>query len=330
MKRTLRKAGIIAIVIIISAVIIGVVALYIWSETHYSIAAGKVGVVTDQIGGIVRIEKGPLGWAEKSLWETVKRYDIMVRTEDMISPSEEVNGTTIVHPQPLEKLRYGAIPVNTKDVPNIFIDVSVQWHIDSEREGWQDRIASLYLNYPGEDYETKTVLPAIRDALRNFASNYTCDEFVNTKVEETSEVVTDYVQGFLDDIETLNEAITIDKVFLRRRVPPVEIQLGYLQAKKAQQEAEAILTIAEATREAQIKVAEGQRIAIELIVNATEVSMERLLGQNLTATEAIQYLGLQYTFDSLKKIAEEYPEWKLTLFINAPEVTYTIPIEAEP
>jgi DNA-binding transcriptional regulator of glucitol operon len=31
-----------------------------WNLTHYSVAIGKVAVVTDQFGGILRVQKGPL------------------------------------------------------------------------------------------------------------------------------------------------------------------------------------------------------------------------------------------------------------------------------
>ena len=326
-KRGISAKGVALLVIIVVA-IIAVVGGYFYFSSFYSIGAGKVGIITDQVGGVVRIEKGPVGWAPKAYWETVKYYNIMVQTEDMISPSEEVNGTVIVHPAPLGDLRYGAVPVNTKDVPNIYLDVSVQWHIDSERDGWKDRIVTLYLQYPGKDYETKTVLPGARDALRNFAGRYTCDELAHTKVEESSLEVTAYVQSFINNITTLDESIIIDKVFIRRRIPPVRVQKAYLEAKAAIEEAKAILTLADAARNATIRIAEGQRIAIELVVNATEASVSRLVAQNLTATEAINYLGLQYTFDSLKKIAEKFPEWKLTIFINAPEPVYTIPIES--
>ena len=325
-KRGISAKGVALLVVIVVA-IIAVVGGYFYFSSFYSIGAGKVGIITDQVGGVVRIEKGPVGWAPKAYWETVKKYSIMVHTEDMISPSEEINGTVIVHPEPLGNLRYGAVPVNTKDVPNIYLDVSVQWHIDSERDGWKDRIVTLYLQYPGKDYETKTVLPGTRDALRNFAGRYTCDELVHTKVEESSLEVTEYVQGFINNITTLDESIIIDKVFIRRRIPPVRVQEAYLEAKAAVEDAKAILTLADAAKNAAIRIAEGQRIAIELVVNATERGVERLMEQNVSATEAIQYLGLQYTFDSLKKIAKEHPDWKISLFINAPQVTYTLPIE---
>lgn len=324
----ISATAVIITIIIVAAVIVSVVFLF-WNSTHYSINAGQVGVVVDQVGGIVRIQKGPLGWAEKAFWESVAYYNIMVQTEDMLSPTTAINGTTTVDPKPLEKLRYGAIPVNTKDVDNVYIDVSVQWHIDAEREGWQDKIAQLYLNYPGQDYETKTVLPAIRDAMRNYATHYTMDELAFIKREDFSTTITPYTQTFLNNITTLKEAIIIDKLFVRRIIPPENVQRAYATVLAARKEAERIMTLANATRDASIQVAFGQSIAIQMVVNATTESVQRLMIQNLTASEAIQYLGLQYVYDSLKKIAAENPNWKITLFINAPQLTYTIPVTSE-
>ena len=325
------SAGIAIMIFLIIVAIIGVAVWAFWDFTHYSIAAGKVGVVVDQVGGVVRIQKGPLGWAEKSFYESVVYYDIMVRTEDMLSPSEtREDGITVMHPEPLKDLRYGAVPVNTQDASNIFVDISVQWHIDAEKEGWQQRIASLYLNYPGKDYETKTVLPGIRDAIRNLATHYITDELVFTKREDFSDAATPYTQNFINNITTLDEAIVIDKVFIRRVVPPTNIQEAYQKLLAARKEAEQILTIANATRDASIRIAEGQRIAIELVVNATSASVEKLVAQGVNASDAIQYMGLQYIYDTLKRIADAHPDWRITLFIGAPQMQYVIPITEQP
>lgn len=321
------SATAVAILVIIVIAVIGVSVVLYWNLTHYSIGAGQVGVVTDQIGGIVRIQKGPLGWAEKTLWENIRYYDIMVKTEDMISPSETTaNGTIIMRPEPLKDLRYGAIRVNTLDVPNVFIDISVQWHIDADRSGWENRVASLYLNYPGQDYETKTVLPAVRDAVRNYAGHFTMEETVYTKIEQFELDLTPYTQEFIGNITTLNNAIIIDRVFVRTKVPPLNVQEVYAKVLLATKEAEARVITAEGIKTATITVAEGQSIAIQLVTNATSESVSRLVAQNVTTDKAIEYLGLQYTFDQLKKIAETNPQWKITLFINTPTVTYTIPI----
>jgi len=322
------SAGGIGVVFMVIVAIIIVAIWAFWGATHYTIAAGRVGVVVDQVGGIVRIQKGPLGFAEKSFWESVVYYDIMVRTEDMISPSTTLsNGTTIVSPEPLQNLRYGAVPIDTKDATGIFVDVSVQWHLDSERSGWQQRIASLYLNYPAQDYETKTVLPAIRDAIRNYANRYTTYELIYGKREEVSLGVTDYAQKFLNNLTTLDNAVIIDKIFWRRAVPPLYVQEAYIRLLAAQKQAESMLVLANATREASIRIAEGQSIAIELVVNATSESVEKLVAQNVTASEAVQYLQLQYVYDSLKKIAEAHPDWHITLFVGAPQMQYVIPVE---
>jgi len=327
----MNKKIVIAVITIIAIIVICIVAGIVWANTHYSIVAGKVGVVVNQVGGVVRIQKGPLGWAEKSLWETVKYFDIMVRTEDMISPSQTMeNGSiTVVDPKPLGKLRYGAVAVNAKDVSNIYMDVTVQWHIDADRDGWQERIAKLFLDYPAQDYDTKTVLPTVRKAIYDFATYYTCDELIFTKREEFSNNLLPYVQNVINNVSSLHGAVVMDLISSRRPIPPVDVQRAYQKVLASIKEAESILIIANATREASIRIAEGQKIAIELVVNATQSSVERLMEQNLTASEAIQYLGLQYTFDSLKRIAELNPTWKITLFINAPTVTYTVPISPE-
>lgn len=326
-----KQIGVGLLVTIVALSIVGgLVWSIIWNTTHYTIEAGKVGIVVDQIGGVVRVEKGPRGFAEKATWETVIYFDIRVRTEEMLSPAEEVNGTTVMHPEPLAPCRYGAVVVNSIDgIYGIYIDIAIQWHLDTETLGWQERIAKLYLQYPAGDFDTATIYPGVREFLRSYAGKFAMDALIYTDAEVFADGSTEYVQRQLDKIPTLYQTVVIDKIFIRKRMPPPDVQRMYLTVRAAQKQAEAILTIANATRDASIRVAEGQSMAIELVVNATTEAMQKLLTQNMTSSEAIQYLGLQYTFDSLKAIAKEHPEWKLTLFLNTPQVTYTIPISPE-
>jgi regulator of protease activity HflC (stomatin/prohibitin superfamily) len=264
------------------------------------------------------------------MFESVKYYTVAVQTEEMLSPSKIVtidNVTVIrVEHEKYENLRYGAISVDTKDVSNVNINIAVQWHIDVESTGWEDRLRKLYTNYADEDYAKQTLFNAVRDYARTFAQQFTTDELVYSNRSAYTEGVTAYVQDKLDDLETLGGAIVLDTIFVRTITPPESLQVQYARVLEAKKQAEAIMILANATRDASIQVAIGQSTAINLVVNATSDAVLTLRLSGLNTTEAVQYLQLQYVYDSLKKIAEMNPDWKLSIFINSPQATYTIPV----
>jgi len=339
-KKALSLAWIAVIVIIIVGIAASGVAIYTnwtWHETHYVVKAGYVAIVTDEIGSVIRVEKGPRGWAEKAMWETVINWNIQARTEEMISPSEktilENFSVTIMRTEPLGTRRFGAVPFTTTDGGMVAIDIAVSYHFDVEADGWQNRIKKLYTYFPGVNPETLdtieiTALSMIRGALRSYASDagYTTDELGWTKLGETERNALPYVQSYLFNVTTLCQSIIIDNIAFRSRVPDANLQIAHQKRLVAIQDAETMLITANATRQATITVAEGQSIAIGLVTNATSQSIEKLMAQNVTAKEAVEYLGLQYQYDALRKIAEAHPDWKLTIFVNSPEFTYTIPV----
>jgi len=318
------------VIVLIALVVIAIFAFVYWNSTHYSIEIGKVGVVTDQFGEILRVQKGPLVWAEKSMFESVRYYTVAVQTEEMLSPSTTVtiDNVTVVRVEhgPSGNLKYGAITVDTKDVSNVFINIAVQWHIDVESAGWEDRLKKLSTNYPDESYARQTLFNAVRDYARTFAQQFTTDELVYSNRLAYTEGITAYVQDRLDNLETLSGSISLDTIFVRTITPPESLQIQYAKVLEARKQAEAIITLANATRDASIQVAVGQSMAISLVANATSDAVLTLQSRGLNTTEAVQYLQLQYVYDSLKKIAETNPDWKLTIFINSPQATYTIPI----
>lgn len=324
------KKWLIAIVSI--AIVLVAVFTFVWysSATHYSIEVGKVGVVTDQYGEILRVQKGPLMWAEKSMFDSLRYYTVAVQTEEMLSPSTTVTigNVTVVRVEhgASEGLRYGALTVDTKDVSNVFINIAVQWHIDVESDGWEGRLMNFSTNYPNENYARQTLFNAVRDYARSFAQQFTTDELVYSNRLAYTEGVTAYVQDKLDGLETLCDCIVLDTIFVRTITPPESLQIQYAKVLEAKKQAEAIITLANATRDASIQVAVGQSMAISLVANATSDAVLALQTKGLNTTEAVQYLQLQYIYDSLKKIAETNPDWKLTIFINSPQATYTIPV----
>jgi regulator of protease activity HflC (stomatin/prohibitin superfamily) len=333
----------VAVAIIVVAVIVGIVVYndWMWTQTHYEVKQGYVAIVTDQIGGFLRAEKGPRAWAEKASWETVINWNVQTRTEEMISPSEAqtVNYSgqdyivTVMRPEPLGNRRYGALPFSTADGGRVSIDVRITYHFDVVSDGWQARIQTLYTNFPGVNPDTldlieNATLGMVRGALRVYASaqNYTVEDLAYSKQAETEVNSMAYVQSYLNNVTILARSVVMDNIALGSRLPDANLQVAHQQRLVAIQEVQTTLLKADATRQATITIAEGQAIAIGLVTNATSQSIEKLLEQNVTAQEAIQYLGLQYEYDALRKIAEAHPDWKLTIFINSPTLTYTIPV----
>jgi regulator of protease activity HflC (stomatin/prohibitin superfamily) len=318
------------VIVLMALVVAAAFAFMYWSSTHYSVEIGKVGVVTDPTGEILRVQKGPLMSGEKSMFDFVRYYTVAVQTEEMLSPSTTVtlNNVTVVRVEhgPSGNLKYGAITVDTKDVSNVFINIAVQWHIDVDSADWEDRLKEFSTNYPDENYARETLFNAVRDYARTFAQQFTTDELVYSNRLAYTEGVTAYVQNGLNSLETLNGIIVLDKIFVRTITPPESLQIQYAKVLEAKKQAEATITLANATRDASIQVAVGQSMAINLVANATSDAVLTLQSTGLNTTEAVQYLQLQYVYDSLKKIAEMNPDWKLTIFIDSPEATYTIPV----
>jgi len=331
---------VVAIIAVIIVCVLGY-SQWMWDQTHYEVKQGYVAIVTDQIGKFLRVEKGPAAWAEKASWETIINWNVQTRTEEMISPSEqqtiEYNGQnytiTVMRPEPLGARRWGAIPFSTADGGRVSIDVRITYHFDVATDGWQDRIKELYTNFPGVDPETlglieNSTIGMVRGALRMYASaaNYTVDDLAYTKQAETEAKAMSYVQSYLNNVTIIANSVVIDNIAFGSRLPDANLQVSHQQKLVAIQEVQTLLLKAEATRKATITIAEGQSIAIGLVTNATSSSIAQLMLQNVTAQEAVTYLGLQYEYDALRKIAEAHPDWKLTIFINSPEVQYIIPI----
>ena len=301
--------------------------------SNYSINVGEVGVITDQFGGVLRVEVGPKGYATKGLFESVKYYYVSVQTEEMISPvtstttSEGIKVDT-VDPAPLGDLNYGALYCETTD-GNVYQDLAIQWHLNAQTTGWEDGLKTLYTNYPDESYAKQTIFNAVRDYTRNYIRQFSTGDFTygNATRAKASNEITPYVQSGLNNLTSLGNSVVIDKIFLRRTTPSEQVQVAYNNLLVKTKEGEALLSYANLERQANIAKAEGQSIALSLVVNATTSAMNQLLSSNMSASEAVQYLQLQYQYDSLKSIAQSNPTWDMTLFINSPEATYTIPIK---
>jgi hypothetical protein len=303
--------------------------------SNYTIKMGEAGIVTDQFGGVIRIEKGPQGYATKGFFETVKYFITAVQVEEMASDVHKVTITDStghdylvdsVDPSPYEGCTYPALFATTKDA-SVYMDIEAMWHLDTTSANWKDGLKVLYTNFPDQGTVKDTIINMVRDYARKYAQEYTTNEICYTNGIAYSNGVTPFVQAKMDELSTLGNSVILDKIFVRRTTAPESIQITYNQVLEATKKAEAVMITANATRDAAITIAQGQANSISLVVNASKQAIIELQSSNMTQSEIIQYLELQYQFDALKKIYENNPNANITLFINAPDTTYTVPIK---
>jgi len=326
--------GIFLAIIIVVIIIIASVALY-WTSTHYAIAVGEIGVVTDQWGGFIRAEVGPKGYAEKGFFETVKLYTAKIQLEEMVSDVKKVSmddGTgrmvlvDSVDPAPYPGSVYPALFATTSDA-SAYIDLELMWHIDTTSPDWKDKLRVLYTNFPDEAVAKETAINTVRDYARKYAQEFTTYELVYGNGIAYSNGVTQFCQEKLDEIDVLGKAVVLDKIFARRTTAPEAVQIQYNRVLAAQKAAETIMIEANATRDSAIAKAQGQSTSISLVINATTRAMEQLFESGWTQEQIVQYLTTQYQFDSLKAIYQSNPQANITLFIDTPDATYTIPLK---
>jgi len=338
--RTNNK-GIVGIIFAIIAVVIIIIAsvAFYWASTHYTIDVGKVGVVTDQWGGFIRAEVGPKGYAEKGFFEKVNYYTSKVQTEEMVSPYTSKTLTidgkqmTVIsveigvpYQDEFTKCLYPTLAVTTKDA-TATMDLELQFHLNTMEGNWQEGIKTIYVNYPDEATAKEVIINMVRDYARRLAQEYTTQELVYGNTLDYSNRITAYVQAQIDSFPTLGKAVIIDKIFVRQTTAPESLQIQYNKVLEAQKAADTALIEAIGIRNSAIAKAEGQSTAISLVVNATTTAMRQLYEAGWTQEQVVTYLTTQYQFDSLKSIYLTNPQANITLFINTPDATYTIPLK---
>jgi len=292
-----------------------------------SVEVGEAAVIVDPLQQkIVDIKFGPQMFI-KLPWQ----YIIRVYTA--------VDAITMRKEAPRD---YPAVSALTKDGAKVEVDITVRYKvIESFRA-----VETLIKNYPMLNYKSITIVPTIREVVRNIIANFTLTEVIEKRSEISVLIVDAAIKRLITD-PTLKDCIEIIDVAVRNIEPPSEVVAAINRKLAAEQEAKAaeynktrILILAnasamekriaaEAEAAAILLRAEAEAKAILLRANATSASLRMIaevLGTNNTDA-LVSYLYLE----TLKSIVEREGT-RVVLIIGGGQglqapVIYPLPVE---
>lgn len=252
--------------IIVAIIVLVVVGTVLGFSVISSVGVSEVAVIIDPVTGSTagRII-GPRIFF-KAPWQYVARISIAVESLDMWTD-----------PETGERGEWPAIRSLTKDGLEVYVDITVRWRVDPEG------ITTLYSNYPDLRWEGKTLVPLLRETVRNIIANYTAVETIEKRAEISRKIV-DLYNKAVENEKSLGRSIVIEGVDLRNIELPrnfkvaVEQKLSEEQQKIAAQfRRERILIEANATATARILEATGEAEAKLIAANATAKSIRLIL-----------------------------------------------------
>ena len=319
----LYKLRILVAVLIVAMIFLGIIFAFSLS----SVEVGEAAVIVDPLQQkIVDIKFGPQMFI-KLPWQ----YIIRVYTA--------VDAITMRKEAPRD---YPAVSALTKDGAKVEVDITVRYKvIESFRA-----VETLIKNYPMLNYKSITIVPTIREVVRNIIANFTLTEVIEKRSEISVLIVDAAIKRLITD-PTLKDCIEIIDVAVRNIEPPSEVVAAINRKLAAEQEAKAaeynktrILILAnasamekriaaEAEAAAILLRAEAEAKAILLRANATSASLRMIaevLGTNNTDA-LVSYLYLE----TLKSIVEREGT-RVVLIIGGGQglqapVIYPLPVE---
>jgi len=252
-----------------------------------SVGVSEVAVIVDPLAGrIVGTVVGPRLFL-KAPWQEVAVIRTSIQSLDMWTDWATK-----------ETGEWPAVTALTRDGLEVHVDITVRWHVDPRG------VVRLYENYPGLDWETKTLAPLLREVIRNTVANYTAVETIEKRAEISRIIVERYKEAVAGE-ESLAGAIVIDNIDLRNIDLPekfkeaVEQKLAEQQMKMAATyKKERLLIEANATAMQRILEAEGAARAKVILANSTAQALRivsQALGGDRGAVE--EYLRLTLAKD---------------------------------
>ncbi|MEM2089405.1 MAG: prohibitin family protein [Thermoproteota archaeon] len=186
---------------------------------------------------------------------------------------------------------FPAIGCLTKDGLTVDFDVTVRWRINPST------VVELFKKYPELDWKIRTIIPIIRETVRDVSSKYTAMETITMR-EEIAVALTASIEKALRADPTLHEGIILEGVELREISLPAKFTSAIEEKMAAEQEklaadfqAAKVLILASADANATIIRAQGTADAINSIAQRCNVSSREIA-------------QLYITVEALKKIAE--------------------------
>lgn len=314
-------------VVVAAAIVVMIILGVIFAFSMSSVEVGEAAVIVDPLQQrIVDIKFGP-------------RLFIKLPWQYVIKVYTAVDAITMRKETPRD---YPAVSALTKDGAKVEVDITVRYKvIESFRA-----VESLIKNYPMLNYKSITIVPTIREVVRNIIANFTLTEVIERRSEIGVLIVEAATKRLVTD-PTLKNCIEIIDIAVRNIEPPSEVVAAINKKLAAEQEAKAaeynktkILILANASAMekriaaqaeaiATLLRAEAEAKAILLRANATSASLRmiaEILGVNNTDA-LVNYLYLE----TLKSIVEKEGA-RIVLILGGTQglqtpVIYPLPIE---
>ncbi len=221
-RRTARRLlaskivkSIAVIVIIILLIFIGISATLVTM-----ISVGEVAIVVDPISkNMWTVGDGTYStWFTRPVWTYVVK--VYVATDTVHMWTDETTGETGDFP---------AVGCITKDGLTVDVDITVRWRVDPKN------IIELYKNYPYADWKHRTIIPIIREVIRDVISKYTAMETIE-KRDEIANQITNLLLERLSKEKSLVNSIILEGVDLREIRLPDRFTQAIAEKLSAEQE----------------------------------------------------------------------------------------------
>ncbi|MFQ6085198.1 MAG: prohibitin family protein [Candidatus Bathyarchaeia archaeon] len=222
-----------------------------------SIAVGEVAVITDPIlKSVWTVGDGTKAqYYLKPPWAAAHRVYVAVDYIHMYPNA----------PPP----DFPSAPSLTKDGLAVGIDLTIRWSVSPSQ------VKPLFLNYPKADWKTRTIIPTIRQVIRDTIVKYNAIETIEYR-EEISQEFFNKLNAKLQAEESVAGAILLQELNLRdislpaRFTEAIEAKLSAeQQAKQAEFQRQQILTLADARAKERIIVANGTAQSLRLLAEYT-------------------------------------------------------------
>jgi len=287
--------------ILIIVMIIAVIALGVGLGTLLgSVGVSEAAIIIDPLTAEKRVVLGPRYFIKKP-WEYYVVIKYGVESLDMWTEAPGKHG------------EWPAITCLTKDGLEARADITVRWRIDPEN------IIELYTYYPGLDWESRTLVPLLREIVRNVIASYTAVETIEKRGEISNKIANAFIQAVKEE-KTLANAIIVEGIDLRNIDLPdkfkaaVEAKLteeqmmlaARFKAERMRIEANATaqMTIIKARGEAQAQIerSRGEALAFLIKANATAEGYRKILDSLGAAnnTEIARMLILRDTLTQIR------------------------------
>ncbi len=296
-RPALRKLRAVVAVLIVAVIVVGLISAFGIS----SVDVGEAAVIIDPVQRrIVDVKFGPQIFI-KLPWQYVMKVYMAV---DAITMRKEAPHD------------YPAVSALTKDGAKVEVDITVRFKVIESVAA----VRELVENYPQLNYKSITIVPTIREVVRNIIANFTLTEVIE-KRSEISVLIVEAATKRLTSDPTLKNCIEIIDVAVRNIEPPAEVVAAINKKLAAEQEAKAaeyskrkmlILAnasamekkiAAEAEATATLIRARAEAMAILLRANATSESL-RMVAGILGANNTDALVSYLY-FETLKSIVEK-------------------------